>query len=239
MDPEPRLIDVALPADPLGVVIVLHGGAARGSAVPVSPTQLSVLRMIPIATRVARAGAQQLAVFRLLNARRGWDTEHTPVQDLEWAMGQVRERFGGQLPTCLIGHSLGGRAALLSAGSAGVRSVVALAPWVYPDDAQQVDATGRRILFVHGDRDRIAKLASARAMATAMSQTADVGFVTIAGGKHAMLRHGYRYERLASDFAVATLLPQPGRDGQEAPPGRGVGDDTVGRILAGESAIEI
>lgn len=206
MELEPRLIDIAAPAKPQGVVIVLHGGAARRGDTPVSPSQLSVLRMIPIAARVARASAGRLAVVRLLNSRRGWDPEHPPVQDLRWAMEQLRERFGEQLPTCLIGHSLGGRAALLSAGADGVRSVVALAPWVYPDDAREVDATGRRILFVHGDRDRVARLQSARTMATAMSQTADVDFVTIVGGKHAMLRHGHRYERLASDYAVATLL---------------------------------
>lgn len=206
MQLEPRLIDVATPATAEGIVILLHGGAARRGDTPVNPTQLSVLRMVPVATRVARASAGRLAVFRLLNSRRGWDTEHTPVQDLAWAMEQLRERFGGQLSICLIGHSLGGRAALLSAGADGVRSVVALAPWVYPDDAKDIDATGRRILFVHGDRDRVAKLASARAMATALSHTADVDFQVIAGGKHAMLRHGRRFERLASDFALATLL---------------------------------
>lgn len=206
MQLEPRLIDVTVPEEPQGVVILLHGGAGRRGETAVSPSQLSVLRLIPIATRVARAGAGRLAVFRLLNSRRGWDPEQTPVQDLAWAMGQVHERFAEQLPTSLIGHSLGGRAALLSAGADGVHSVVALAPWVYPDDAQDVDATGRRILFVHGDRDRIAKLASAEAVARTMSLTADVTFETVAGGKHAMLRHGHRYERLAGDFAVEALL---------------------------------
>ena len=47
---------------------------------------------------------------------------------------EVAGRFGPDLPVCLIGHSLGGRAALLAAGQPTVAGVVALAPWVYPTD---------------------------------------------------------------------------------------------------------
>ena len=46
--PGPRLIDVQTPATPRGLVIVLHGGATRPGRPAVSPTQLSVLRMVPI-----------------------------------------------------------------------------------------------------------------------------------------------------------------------------------------------
>ena len=72
MELSPRLIDVAVPSEPAGAVIVLHGGASRRESMMVSPTQLSVLRMIPIAKRIARAGRGRLAVSRLLNSRRGW-----------------------------------------------------------------------------------------------------------------------------------------------------------------------
>lgn len=113
---------------------MLHGGAHRGDATGVSPAQLSVLRMIPVARRVARATARRGAVLRLLNSRRGWDTAHTPVRDVEWALAEIAGRFGRELPVCLVGHSLGGRAALLSAGERQVTGVVALAPWVYPSD---------------------------------------------------------------------------------------------------------
>ena len=44
-----RLVEVALPREPRGAVVVLHGGAARRDRTAVSPTQLSVLRMVPIA----------------------------------------------------------------------------------------------------------------------------------------------------------------------------------------------
>jgi hypothetical protein len=49
VDLQPRLIDVATPVDPVGVVVLLHGGASRGGTMRVSPTQLSVLRMVPSA----------------------------------------------------------------------------------------------------------------------------------------------------------------------------------------------
>jgi hypothetical protein len=62
----PRLIETAIPEDPRGVVLVLHGGASRPGRMEVSPAQLSVLRMVPIAGRIGRAGRGRLAVFRLL-----------------------------------------------------------------------------------------------------------------------------------------------------------------------------
>lgn len=169
----------------------------------VSPTQLSVIRMIPTARAVARAGQGRLAVYRLLNSWRGWDGQHTPVSDARWAMAQVRAELG-DLPLGLVGHSLGGRAALLSGDQPGVQSVVALNPWVYPDD--YADLTGRRVLIVHGMRDRIALPARARTVARALARTADVEFVEIADGKHAMIRRGREFDRRAAEFTAESLL---------------------------------
>jgi len=222
----PRLIHTSVPEQPLGVVLVLHGGGSRRGNMMVSPTQLSVLRMIPIATRIVHAGHGRLAVFRLLNSVRGWDSRHTPAQDAHWALGQIRDIVGDQLPICLVGHSLGGRAALLAARATGVRSAVALAPWVYPDDGAG-GLPGREILIVHGSRDRIASPDNSAAVARALSKTADVGYVRIEGGKHAMLKHHSLFDGLAADFAAATLLGTP----QNAGP--------VARVLAGERWIDI
>jgi len=187
-------------------VLVLHGGAARPGRPEVSPAQLSVLRMVPVAGRIARAGRGRLAVLRLLNSARGWDAEHTPVDDVAWALREVRARFGDR-PVCLVGHSLGGRAALLAGGEAGVRGVVALNAWVYPDDPRRpVDLSGRRVLFVHGTEDRVAPLERSRTVARTLARQAEVEYVEVPGGRHAMLRHGAVFERAAADFAVATLL---------------------------------
>lgn len=200
-----RLIATRVPEHPSGIGLVLHGGAARREAALVSPTQLSVLRMIPIAARIARTGRGRLAVFRLLNSSRGWDASRTPVDDVVWALGELRERFGDDVPVSLVGHSLGGRAAILAGDQRGVRSVVALAPWVYPDDGQ-LDLHGRRVLVVHGDRDRIASPERSAVVAEDLRRTTEVGYVRVSGGKHAMLGHHRAFDRSAADFVAATLL---------------------------------
>lgn len=217
---KPRLVDVRTPRDPEGVVLVLHGGAAREGRPMVSPTQLSVVRMVPVARRLARAGGGRLAVHRLLNTYRGWDSEHTPVDDARRALATLRQRYADR-PVALVGHSLGGRAALLAGQADGVAAVVALNPWVYPSD--DADLTGRRVLVVHGTDDRIALPARAEAVARRLARRADVGFVRVPGGKHAMLRQGSVFERAAADFVTAALL------------GARIDDGPVARVLAGEA----
>ena len=198
----PRLVPVRAPARPDAVVLVLHGGASRPDRPEVHPAQLSVLRMVPLARRIARAD-RRLAVLRLLNTARGWDPEHTPVDDVRWALAEVRERYGEQ-PAGLVGHSLGGRAALLAGGERAVRAVVALNPWVYPHD--DADLSGRRVLVVHGTEDRIAPLERARAVVANLRRRTDVELREVPGGQHAMLRHGSVFERAAATFLVDNLL---------------------------------
>lgn len=194
------------PTTPEGVVVLVHGGASRRGETMVSPAQLSVLRMIPIARRIARSGRNRLAVYRLLNSYRGWDTSHTPVHDIEWALAEVAEKYGPDVPVSLVGHSLGGRASILAAGSAQVRSVVALAAFVYAGDADGLGLRDRQILFVHGLRDRIAPVERARRLAERLARTNRVGFVAVREGKHAMLAEHGTFERAAADFVGATLL---------------------------------
>ena len=203
MDLAARLITTRAPKRPEGLVLVLHGGASRRESPVVSARQLSVLRMVPVAWRIARAGRGRLAVVRLLNSVRGWDVNHTPVEDVRWALGQLRERYDG-LPICLVGHSLGGRAALLAGDQPGIRSVAALNPWVHRTD--HVDLAGCSVLVVHGTDDRIADPERSAAMAKELARTTDVGYLRVTNGRHAMLRHRSVFERAASDFARATLL---------------------------------
>jgi len=198
-----RLITTYAPEHPEAVVLVLHGGASRPGRSEVHPTQLSVLRMVPIARRIARAGHGRVAVLRLLNSHRGWDTTNTPIADVAWALAQVREQYG-DLPVGLVGHSLGGRAALLAGSQDGVRAVVALNPWVYPTD--RADLGGRRVLIVHGTDDRVADPQRAQVVADALAATTDVEYLPIDGGKHAMLSRGGQFERAATDFVLASLL---------------------------------
>lgn len=226
--PQPRLVPVREPRHPDGVVLLLHGGAARRDRAEVSPTQLSVLRMVPLARRVARtgrvAGGRGLAVHRVLNSTRGWDTEHTPVDDALWAVAQVRERHG-DVPVCLVGHSLGGRAALLAGTAEPVAGVVALNAWIAPGD--HVALPGRRVLMVHGTADRVADPRRARRLGQEVAGTAaSFGWLDVQDGKHAMLRRGGVFEHAAADFAAATLL------------GRSVGSP-VAELLDGVASITV
>lgn len=193
MELEPRLIEVSVPRDAEAAVLVLHGGASRRRDMRVSPAQLSVLRMIPIARAIARAGKGRLAVYRLLNARRGWDATHTPVHDARWALEQIPGRRVG-----VVGHSLGGRAALMLAPD--VDSVVALNPWVYPDDGRPAPST--RTLIVHGTADRVAS--PQRALAVARRTGAE--FLAVEGGKHAMLSRSSEFVRPTVEWVLDTLL---------------------------------
>jgi pimeloyl-ACP methyl ester carboxylesterase len=190
-------------------VLVLHGGAGRREAMPVSRTQLSVLRMLPIARRIARS--RDLAVFRLLNSRRGWGHDNTPLADVRWALEEVRDQLG-DVPVVLVGHSLGGRAALLASTEPAVVGAVVLNGYLLPGD-ESVDPAGRRLLFVHGTSDRIASYATAQRVAALLRTRTDVEFVTVEGGKHAMLRHGAAFDGAAAAFAVRVLGPdRPRRD---------------------------
>ena len=199
---EARLVDVSTPRDPRGLVVVLHGGASRGSGVAVSPTQLSVLRMIPVARRIARVGRGRLGVSRLLNSYRGWDTTHTPVSDAHGAIDALLERHPG-LPVALVGHSLGGRAALLAGGHPAVTAVVALNPWVYPTD--DVDLGGRRVLVLHGTDDRIASPDRSRAVTDRLATRTEATYVEVPGGKHAMLSHRRAFEVPTAAFVADAL----------------------------------
>ncbi len=180
-----------------------------------SPSQLSVVRMIPIAHRVVRAGRGRLAVWRLLNSTRGWGGTHTPLDDVHWALERIRAQLPPSTPIGLIGHSLGGRAAILSSGEANVRNVVALAPWLHPRDGD-VDASGCRVLFVHGSADRVASPHRALAAAERLSRTARVGVIRVDHGGHAMVRRHRTFDGLAAGFTAATLLDKAPKDSRGA-----------------------
>lgn len=231
-----RLVDTRVPRDPRGVALLLHGGGSRPETMRVSPAQLSVLRLVPTAARIAHS-APGIAVHRLLNSYRGWDTRHTPVQDVAWALDVLRARYG-RVPVCLVGHSLGGRAAILSLGHPDVHGVVALAPWVHATDAPAPgrDLGGASLLVVHGDDDRVASPEKALRVVRALSARARVGYVGVRGGRHSMVRRHGVFDGLAAAFVAATLSGAGPDRGREEPTGLAA---VVARVLAGESFAEV
>jgi len=173
---------------------------------PVRANQLAVLRMVPIARRIAAAGRGRVAVFRLRFGVRGWNGEAmSPVADAVWALARLAERYSGR-PIGLVGHSMGGRTALRAAGQDHVRSVVGLAPWLPPGEpvAQLAD---RRVLLAHGDRDRMTSAASTeRFVAQLRAAGVPASFATVRGEGHAMLRRAAAWHELTAGFLVGTLL---------------------------------
>jgi dienelactone hydrolase len=200
-------------SDPLlptrAVALLLHGGRARSSAAA-SPRQLAALRMRPFASSLRQGGARDgLAVARLRYAVRGWNgVDQAPAQDTIWALDELASRFPGA-PVALIGHSMGGRAALFAAGYPSVASIVALAPWIEREDPVD-QLAGRRLLVVHGAHDRMTSARRSAAYAQqAAAVAASVSYVRVDDEAHAMLRRAALWHRLSTGFVLATVLDRP------------------------------
>lgn len=184
------------------VVLVLHGGQATSSA-PVRSTQLAYRRMFPLASVAHRAAAHlDTAVWLLRNRVRGWNAPQLdPIVDARWALDIVRETHP-QARIALIGHSMGGRAALRLAGEPGVRAVCALAPWTEDTDPVR-QLGGRAVLIVHGDRDRTTPSLSSLAFARrAREEGIEVKRNVVNGSGHGMLR---RYRKWNDQVRRFTL----------------------------------
>jgi acetyl esterase/lipase len=160
-DTLPRLDPVGRPpAQPQAVVLVLHGGKAR-STESGERKGLAHCRMVPFARMLARRGP---AVYFLRYRVRGWNAPaRDALADARWATAALAERHPG-VPAVLLGHSMGGRAALGAAGAANVVGVCALAPWL--DETDPVaQLAGRTVLIAHGDRERYTDPAASLAYA--------------------------------------------------------------------------
>jgi alpha-beta hydrolase superfamily lysophospholipase len=197
------------PGPVTAAALVLHGGQPRSER-SVPPWSLAYLRMRPFATALRRAGAGRgVAVASLRHLVRGWNGEHrAPVADARWALDELRRRFG-DIEIALIGHSMGGRTALAAADDPSVRVVVALAPWIEAGDSVAPIA-GRSLLIVHGTSDRMTSPQASAAYAEAAREiAAQVTYVAVEGGRHAMLRRPGFWHQLTAGYAVAQLTNKP------------------------------
>jgi dienelactone hydrolase len=164
--------------------------------------------MLPFGHRIARRGAGRVVVARLRYASRGWNAalgSPAPVQDAEWALRQLAERFPG-LPIGLVGHSMGGRTALRVGGHPQVRGIAALAPWLPP--GEPVDQlAGRRVLLMHGSADRVTSPAGTEAFASRLEAAGTaVSLVSVSGEGHAMLRRAQLWHEMSAQFVLSTVL---------------------------------
>ncbi|KOV61516.1 hypothetical protein ADK64_27495 [Streptomyces sp. MMG1121] len=196
-----------LPARPRAAVLLLHGGS-EASFRPSHPWHLAALRMVPFHRAIATArphGDVLLAQVRYRVC--GWnDTRADPVADTHEALRRLAA-LAGPVPTVLVGHSMGARAALRAAGHPQVYGVLGLAPW-WPPGEPVDQVTGRHIVALHGERDRVTSPGdSAAYVRRARGTAARAAMAVIRHGDHAMLRRHRFWHHTAAEVVAHLLDP--------------------------------
>jgi len=227
------------PDEVRAAVLVLHGGREVSTA-PTRSTQLAVLRMLPIARAVAKAGRPHgLSVARLRFTVRGWNGDlRSPVADANEALDQLAARHPGA-PIAVVGHSMGGRTALNVAGHPSVTTVVGLAPWIERSDPIE-QISGRRVLLAHGTGDRITDpRRSKRLVADLESIARSATFVAIDGDKHAMLHRPGVWNALTAGYVLGALCDVPPGDALGGETGSDQMTNVLVQALAGQAALVV
>ena len=211
---EERLPAAALRLDraaepPRAAVVLLHGGRADALE---PPPQLNLpgARMRPFARAIARATIDGDVVLGAVRYRhRGWNgVRADAAQDALRALDELA-LLTGPVPVVLVGHSMGGRAALHAASHPLVEAVVGLAAWC-PEGEPVEHLAGKRIVLVHGDRDRVTDpRGSWELAARARAAGAESCALRMPGGDHAMLRRAGAWHALTTRLVTGLLRLGP------------------------------
>ncbi|MFB9522025.1 MULTISPECIES: alpha/beta hydrolase [Streptomyces] len=192
-----------------GVALVLPAGEPESTRGPSARAHASVRSL---AREVALAGAADGLVAHVVRYRgRGWNGGDARLAaDAEWAVAEVVRRYG-DVPVCLTGVGMGGRAALRAAGAAAVNSVAALAPWLPAGDAEPVrQLAGRRVLIAHGTNDeRADPELSFRLAERAKKSNRDVCRFEVHSDGHGLREHRAEVRALVADFVLGSLFGRP------------------------------
>ncbi|MGW7074843.1 alpha/beta hydrolase [Streptomyces sp. NPDC054866] len=192
-------------AKPRAAVLLLHGGREHGTTSP-PPWNLPGARLRLFEGAIRRSTSEGAVLMGRVRYRvRGWNGERQDAaRDARRALRDL-ELLTGDVPTVLVGHSMGARAALSAAGDPLVRGVVGLAPWC-PTGEPVAHLRGRRVVLLHGDQDRTTDPRSSLDFAArAGAAGADAATVLMHGGDHAMLRRATAWHDLTGR-TVAGLL---------------------------------
>ncbi|MGW4755071.1 alpha/beta fold hydrolase [Streptomyces chartreusis] len=194
-------------------VLFLHGGSVDSRARSRSWHPAAV-RMRPFVRAVAAAVPDADVLLAEVRYRvRGWNgPDADPVRDAQRALRELAAQVG-EVPVVLVGHSMGGRAALRAAVAPQVRAVLALGPWC-PDGEPVEQLRDKDVVVLHGDRDRITDpAASAAFVGRAGAAGARAHLELVKGGDHAMIRRGqYWHRTVASNVAgLLAAVPRPGQ----------------------------
>ncbi|MER6994454.1 alpha/beta hydrolase [Streptomyces sp. NPDC000410] len=213
-----------------GVVLLLPDGEPES---PRGPSTVAHAAALPLARSLARAGRADGLVAHVVRYRgRGWNGPDAQLAtDATWAVDEVVRRYG-DVPVCLAGHGMGGRAALRAAGHGAVNSVLALAPWVPEDDvAAQPEPVrqlaGRQVLIVHGTNDaRVDPELSYRLAERAKKSNRTTCRFEVHSDGHALRQYQEEVLALAADFVLGALFSRayarPVADALAAPPPLGL-----------------
>jgi dienelactone hydrolase len=206
MAQHPTLESHPAPGDLRAIALFCHGGTVT-SEQPPRDYALSLIRMRAFEQFIrGTTAARGVATFLLRYRVAGWNGSAADAYaDVRWALEQLRAEYGPEVPVVLVGHSMGGRAALRAGGDAQVAAVCALAPWT-PGGEPVDHLRGRTVTILHGLGDRWVPAAlSERFALRARADGVHVARFTVPGG-HSMVRNGIRWH----EFARATVLGATG-----------------------------
>ncbi|MFB7029764.1 MULTISPECIES: alpha/beta hydrolase [unclassified Streptomyces] len=172
--------------------------------------------MVPLGRALVRAGRAEGLVAHVVRYRaRGWNGADADLAaDASWAVAEAVRRYG-DVPVCLAGHGLGGRAALRAAGEDAVGAVLALAPWLPEDDVAAEpepvrQLVGRRVLLVHGTNDaRTDPELSFRFAERAKKANRETCRFEVHSDGHGLRQYADEVRALAADFVLGALFSRP------------------------------
>ena len=211
------------------IALFCHGGTIASLEPPreraLSVARLRAFEQFVHATTAERGVGTAFVRYRLA----GWNGEAADAyQDVRWSLERLREQHGRDVPIVLIGHSMGGRAALRAGGEPQVTAVCALAPWTPPGEPV-MHLRDQTVAILHGRGDRwVPARLSAEFAVRARRSGARVARFTVAGG-HSMLRRAHRWHTFTRDVVlagaglepmrpdIATALSQPSLEGLAVP----------------------